>query len=115
MEIRYTPWGLANNFGDYIELNEHLKEYPKLHDMFLKHELQHTNKAFSKKDFLLDLQEQKASTFELLRFMFKYPKSLLQFAPFYKKGNAFVYDINLCIFYFVISGIISLSVFLALR
>jgi hypothetical protein len=115
MEVRYVPWGLANNFGDYIELNEHLPEYPELHDAILKHEVSHTNKEFSKDDFILDISPSKVSSWKLLKFMVWHPKTFLQLAPFYIYQKKFVYDVNLCIAWGVFIGIAGLAAFLALH
>jgi hypothetical protein len=111
MEIRYVDYGLANNFGDYIEINEHLKGYPELHDEILKHELGHTDTpGFTKKDFLLDLSPSKVSYWKLFKFMCIYPKTFLQFAPFYiqkKEGKRMLfYDINLIIVWLVLIGLL---------
>lgn len=116
MEIREVPWGIANNFGEYIEINENLKFYPKLHDAVLAHELAHSNaNGFTKEDFLLDLAPTNISYMALMKFMVKHPKSFLQFAPFYKQGKTFFYDINMCIAWGVMAGVISLVVYLALH
>jgi hypothetical protein len=107
VEVRYVDIGLANNFGDYIEINEHLKGYPELHDAILDHELQHTDKVFSKEDFLLDLAPSKVDYWKLFKFMVIYPKTFLQFAPFYyQKDKGLVYDINLIISWIVVIGLL---------
>lgn len=116
MEIRYVPWGIANNFGDYIEINENLKLYPKLHDSILAHELQHTKaQGFSKEDFILDISPTSVSYWSLFKFMCLHPKSFLQFAPIYKQGKILFYDVNMCISWAVVIGAISLAIFFALR
>ena len=115
VEIRYVSTGIANNFGDYIELNEHLKEWKELHSAILQHELQHTDKkGFNKDDFLLDLGPTKINYWTLFKFMCIYPKSLLQFAPFYFQKGKFIYDINLMIVWGTILAVILVSVFTSL-
>jgi hypothetical protein len=115
MEIRYVDSGLANNFGDYIELNKYLKFYPELHDTILKHELSHTNnKGFTKEDFLLDFSPSKVNYWKLFKFMCMCPKSFLQFAPFYKQGKTIVYDINMIIAWSAILGVIGITLFLTI-
>ena len=99
MDIRYVNYGIANNFGEYIEINKNLIKYPKLYDSVLKHELSHTNiKGFTKKDFILDMT-QEVDNFELLKFIVRYPKALLQFLPIYKKNKVWIYDLNMIYFY----------------
>jgi hypothetical protein len=101
MEIRETDWGIANHLGEYIEVNRHLKtDCPELYDEIVKHELAHTEeKGFNKKDFVLDMTG--VNNLSLMRFMFKHPKSLVQFSPIIKAQGKFYYDINLIIIYAV--------------
>ena len=116
LPVKYVPWGIANRFEDRIELNENLPKYPELHDAILKHELAHTDeKGFNKKDFILDIGPSKVNYFKMLKFICIYPKSFLQFAPAYKQGKIVYYDINMCIVWAAMLGIIALSVFLAVK
>ena len=114
MEIRETEWGIANNFGTYIEINKYLKHFPNLYKPILKHELSHSNKWFSIKDLKLDLEGENSVDFtELMRFMVTYPKSFTQLLPFYwtqKKG--FVYDINLIIMYLTMGCVLGLTIYI---
>ena len=115
MRIEYTNWRLANNYGDMIELNKGLKDYPILHNQILKHELGHSN-GYKVSDLNHDLTENKVSIIELSKFIYKNPKSLAQLLPFYwHKEYGFVYDISLIIIYSVILLIIGLGTFLAFR
>lgn len=108
--------GIANNFGSYIEVNKNLKKYPYLFNQVMKHELSHTNREFSLHDFKMDFfSESNVDTWDMLKFMFKHPKSLTQFLPFYwVKKKGFVYDLNLVIMYLIMicvfSGVLYLGV-----
>lgn len=114
MQIEYVNHGIGNHFGDVIELNENLKEFPNLHQAILEHELGHTDRVFTKQDFVADLTEYKVSKIELLKFMFKHPRSFSQFLPFYwTKKYGFVYDINLIIIYLILFSVIGTSIYLA--
>lgn len=106
--IEYVKWGLANNFGHTIEINEGLKEHPELLGPILQHEFNHTDKKFSWHDMKVDLtRTEKLSTMKLMKFMLRHPKTFTQFLPFYwTKKHGFVYDVNLIIIYVVIIGII---------
>jgi hypothetical protein len=116
MEVVYSKWGIGNNFGDFIELNENLKNYPKLHKAILAHEMSHTSDSgFTKKDLILDLSENRISNSELMKFIIKHPRSLVQFSPIYKKYGIFYYDINMIIIWLFTFGLISLTVFLSLK
>lgn len=112
MEIRYVNHGIANNFGDYIELNEGLKEYPDLHTAVLKHELSHTNQSgFTKKDFMVDMAPNNMSYKQLFKFIINHPKSLTQLMPFYYSQGAFIYDINMSIVWGVLIAAIGTTIY----
>jgi hypothetical protein len=116
MEIRYVNHSIANNFGEYIEVNENLKQFPELHRAILAHELEHTNtKGFTKKDLLLDLQRPTVSYKELLIFMIRNPRSFKQLLPFYKSGDNIIYDINMIIVYTFGFMLVGISTMLALN
>jgi hypothetical protein len=108
--------GLGNRFSDVIEINKNLKNYPQLHDVVLKHELSHTDQAFTIKDLKLDLGKSEVNSLDMLKFMIKYPKSFTQLLPFYySKKHGFVYDINLMLIYSVTLCLFSFISFIAFR
>ncbi|KKN17077.1 hypothetical protein LCGC14_0969550 [marine sediment metagenome] len=95
--------GIMNRFADVIEVNRHLRKYPKLYFPILTHELEHSNQPFSLYDLKHDINSHnKVDQIQLLKFMFKHPKSFTQILPFYyTPRRKFVIDINLCIIYSV--------------
>lgn len=115
VKIEYVKWGLANKFDDpeVIELSESLKQDPSLHDAILSHELGHKKHNSFKQDFKHDLTPvNRLSQKKLLFFMFKHPRTLTQFLPFYwsSKRKQIIYDLNMLliyggIFFFVILAI----------
>ena len=107
MEIKYVDWGIANRFSDRIEINKHLKDYPNLLIPILRHERNHTDETFTVHDFKLDfLSNSKVNQWEMLKFMFKYPKSFTQLLPIiYVKKKGFIYDINMIIMYAIFTSI----------
>jgi hypothetical protein len=112
MEVRYVDYGIANNFGSHIELNRNLKAYPELHNSILEHEMAHSKEpGFTKKDFLLDLGPSHVNYWKLFKFMCTFPKTFLQFAPFYwqkiEGKRTFIYDINLIIVWVTLLTIVS--------
>ena len=112
--IVYTKWNLANRFDDCIELNEALKDYPKLHHAILNHELDHKDGNTFKKDLYHDLAPiNKLSQKELFIFIIKHPKTLTQFLPFYWSFSRkqFIYDLNMIIIYGVVAFIIFLGTY----
>ncbi len=71
MKIIEVNHSIANRFDGYIEINENLKNYPKLYKPILEHELAHTNKTFTWHDFKLDfVSNTGVNYFELIKFMF---------------------------------------------
>jgi hypothetical protein len=101
LEIIEVDCGIANNFGTHIEINKNLKKYPKLYNAILDHEVEHTDKLFSAKDFKLDLlSSSNINNIDLLWFIKKHPKAIIQFMPlWYSKRNGIYYDINMIIAY----------------
>lgn len=107
IDIRYVDWGVANNFGNYIEVHKDLLKYPKLLRPILEHELKHTNKVFSFHDLKHDLTPSGAKWGTLFKFMIARPKTWIQVLPFYwQKGKGFIWDLNLIIVYAVVLCII---------
>lgn len=84
--IIYTKKGLANNFGEWIEINEKLKkpENVDLLEEVLEHELSHTDKT-TIKDLLMDIKPSKKPK-KLWKFILKNPDTWYQFLPFYKSS-----------------------------
>lgn len=120
-KIIFVNHSLANNFSDRIEMNVYLKDYPELYNAILQHELQHTDKAFSKKDFLLDLTGNlagaKINYWQLLKFMCGHPRSFMQLSPIIiRKTNGvkkIIFDINQIIVYLFLFGVIGLGIYIA--
>jgi hypothetical protein len=116
MKISYVEYGLGNNFGDEIELNVNLQKYPKLHQSILHHESKHTNRFISKQDLSNDLLGQKVNSWDILKFMVKYPKSFTQLLPCYwSKKWGFVYDINMFIIYGFLISVIGVIIFIGMK
>jgi len=100
MEIIEVDHSIANRFNGYIEINKNLKNYPKLLKPILEHELSHTNNTFTWHDFKLDfVSKTGVNYFDLLKFMFKHPKSFLQLSPILLIDRKLIVDINLFIMY----------------
>ncbi len=113
MEIKYVSHSIANRFNGRIEINKHLKNYPELLKPILQHELQHTNQAWSVKDFKLDfISNDKVNQWKLIKFMFKHPKSFAQLSPIlYSKKKGFIIDLNLIIMYSIMIGIFITTIY----
>lgn len=116
MEIIEVDYGIANRFDKHIEINKNLKNYPSLYNSIIEHELSHTSeKGFTKKDFIIDFGSNKVSNWELLKFMFKYPKSLTQFLPFYLKERQLIYDINMLFIWSFMIIVLVFSIYLTIN
>lgn len=105
--------GIANNFGNHIEINKHLRNYPHLLNPILEHEFSHTKKPVSWEDFKLDFLTTNSIPYkDLFFFMVKHPRSFTQFLPLYwthKKG--FIFDFNLMVMYIIMSGIVISTIY----
>jgi hypothetical protein len=63
---------------------------------------------------MMDMFDRNVGSWEILKFMWKYPKSISQFLPFYfSKKHGFVYDINLIIIYLMVIIAIGVGIFFA--
>lgn len=94
--IVFTEWGIANNFSDRIEMNVNLKkkEYDKLYNKILRHELRHDPGAYSYQDMKNDFLIDGPNTWDLVRFCIKHPKATVQFLPFIKSQGKWYFDIS---------------------
>ncbi len=111
LKIIYRNYGIADRFPDgTIELNKHLKKYPSLHKSLIEHEARHTNDvSFNRKDLLHDLSTpNQIKTMKMMKFIFRHPFSLVQFAPvYYTKKRGWIVDYN-CIAGWVVISILVL-------
>ena len=98
IEIREVDYGIGSYFGSYIEINKHLP--PDLRKKVLDHELSHTERT-SWKEFISHYPE---VNFKFWWWMIKHPKSFYNFFP-YRNGYL---DIELCIGYTILGGLICL-------
>ena len=106
IEVKYVNYGVANRFGDNIELNEKLKEpqYKELHDYALKHEQQHTSKKASFTDMFHDFFGDRPMIVnkQYWNFLRNVPSSRIQLSPFYPAHGRIYTDVNLLVFYLMI-------------
>ena len=107
--IHYTDYGIGYFCTDkgksWIELNKHLKKYPELHDMVLKHELEHaTGKSM---DFLHDLRDHFNIKKQLMitKFALRHPSALTSISPILISKKGIGYNL----FMFFIWGAIALT------
>lgn len=95
-QIVWRNYGIADKFPDgTIEMNKHLKDYPKLKHSLLLHEAHHTNqKKMNRQDLMHDLTSlNQLKMGYLIKFMSRHPLSLVQLLPIYKTKTAgWVYD-----------------------
>ena len=109
VEIKYVPYGVANRFGDTIELNAKLKDvkWQKLHDQFLAHELQHTETKYNMEDLKLDLVTMNSSSiyYDYIKFLLKTPSAWIQFSPVYPTPHGRYIDYSRIISYTILIGL----------
>lgn len=111
VKIEYSSWGLANRINDVVVLNENLKKYPALYKILLDHELSHDCDPLN--NIIVDLNSIRDSSvgevIMKLKFMLKYPKTLVQMSPIwiYKKRPYF--DLSLLLIYLLIVLVVRLG------
>ncbi len=117
MRIEYVEHSIANNFGSHIEVNKYLKDYPELLEPILKHELEHSEKAWSLHDLKLDLfSNTHIDYWQLFKFMLKHPKSFYQLLPImYYPKKGFSIDINLIIMFITMFLVFSLTIYFGVK
>lgn len=102
VKIKFVEWGIAARFGDVIELNKDLINYPELLAPIMQHELRHTNEEkFTFQDFKVDFMEKiNINRYKFYTFMLKHPKTWINILPFYyQPSKGLVYDLNKMLVY----------------
>lgn len=79
--IVVVNYGIASNYGDYIEINKKLDKYPKLKNKILKHEKRHKTGKYTWTDFSNDFQSKDSYFLSSLWFAIKNPESLINYFP----------------------------------
>lgn len=94
IEIRFVDFGLANNFGDFIELHRDLRNYPNLMLAILWHEIKHEEGEWNLKDLAHDLTPNEGlKAWDVWKFMIKRPKTWIQMLPiYYQRDKGIVID-----------------------
>lgn len=107
LKIKYTDKGLANFYGDYIEINKNLKKDKELRDYIVKHELGHIKHFDLGHDFKdgIGLIKKPKMLRKLLSFYILNPSTWTDLLPIQIRKKKINYDTNLLILY-------SLSIFL---
>ena len=112
IKIRYTTSGLANYFGDYIEVNVKLKQrkYKKLREYIIRHERGHSQ-SFDLSHEFEDIDYK--LTLSLILFIIKNPETWIDFLPIQLRDDRIIMDYNLMILYglliiFVLGGFMTL-------
>ena len=113
MKVKYVNYGLANNFGDYIEINKCFLKNKELHEYVLEHEKGHTDKLFSIQDLKNDVFFDIRKVIKLIKFIIFKPSTWIDFMPIQIKKNRGIYfDLNMIILYIIlITLIISIKIY----
>lgn len=109
MKVLYCNKGIANFYGDYIEINKKFKYNKPLRDYVIKHELGHKKEFDLPHEFKIDWKIMPS----LLFFVLTTPSMWWDFLPVQRKEKRIVYDLNLLILYglIIISIIILIKIF----
>ena len=98
MKVKYVKYGLADFYGDHIELNKNLKNKPLLRKAILEHENKHKIE-FSAKDIMHEFNFNYLYFPKLMKFIILHPSTWFSFLPIQYRKKQIVYDINLTILY----------------
>lgn len=101
--IRLVDYGLANNFGDCIEVNKYLVKNEELYNYVINHELGHTNKFFSIYDLKHEFKFNMKMVLKLMIFSIRHPKSLIDILPVYRRKSKIIFDLNMFVSYFLLA------------
>jgi len=77
-----TDYGIASNYGDFIEINRKLDRYPHLKEKIIAHENRHTSGKYTINDFKNDFQSEQSTFFETVRFCLKNKEGIINYLPF---------------------------------
>lgn len=101
IKVIYSDTGLANFFGDHIEINKNLRKDKVLRDYIMKHELGHSKKFDLWHEFDIDWKIMP----RLFSFLIRNPSTWIDFLPVQIKKRRLIFDLNLTILY--IFGIVA--------
>ena len=76
-----VDYGIASNYGDFIEINKKLRKYPILRDKIIEHEKRHSSGGYTKKDLKNDFQSKDSYFFESLKFCLTNKEGFINFFP----------------------------------
>lgn len=98
LKIVFVNHSIANNFGDWIEINEEMKRYPYLLKETIDHEYGHTQTSgFTWHDFKHDLAIKPKTILYLLYFNLRHPSSWLQYVPMKLRKGKIYLDVNMIV------------------
>jgi hypothetical protein len=115
LKVVYSDYGLANNFGDYIEINRHFSGDTNkvLRDAVIRHELGHLTSFDLKHEYKIPWKIMP----KLIWFVIKHPKTWVDFLPFqFRKIEnewVFVKDYNVLIQEIIAIVLLGLLIFVA--
>lgn len=105
--IIYVKNGLGHKIGNNIYLHEDLKQYPKLHDYVVKHEIGHTSGSYGIPDILNEFKINIPNVIKLAYFSLTRPSTWSDALPIsYNKQEGWTIDYSLTILSMILIGII---------
>jgi len=81
IKVVQVDYGIASNYGDFIEINRKLDSYPKLKNKILAHEYRHTSGKYTMDDFKNDFQSQQSTFFETIKFCLTNKEGIINYLP----------------------------------
>lgn len=116
--IKEIDYGIAFTVTDgdkrWIEVNKHLKNYPRLYKNTLSHELKHIRSKNKHIDFGLDLKDAFSfkNTLDIFNFTLHHPKALLASSPIFYENRKWSVNWFMVVENLIIIGLITGSLML---
>lgn len=83
VEFVGVDYGLASRYGNVVEINKKLDNFPKLKQKIIDHELGHTkNKSYGIKDFKNDFMSKDSTFWQQIKFCLDNKESFINYMPF---------------------------------
>lgn len=111
--IIFVDYGLANNYGKYIEVNRDLLKEPELYEFILAHELEHAKGSASFLDVIHDMNLKNIKMIlKMLKFVLTNPKTWIDILPIQIRKDKLIYDKPMLFLYTILFSLLGIFVLL---
>ena len=111
--LKLTDWGIGYAYGNTIELNRKLLNYPELYEMVLSHEIEHLKHPSFFDTVKIEIKD--TFNFKKMKLMRQYLKNentmkLQSWLPIWKHNNEWSYNSYLLSLYSLFIVVVSLNI-----